>query len=62
MTFRELRQGQTFDWIGPVSMHNSFYARCIKVSARVYIELDDAGHGVKRHRVGSIHAPVYHVA
>lgn len=55
--FRELPIGASFDWINDANpMFNSFYLRCVKTSERTYV--DETG---LRHRVGSIHANVYHV-
>ena len=61
MTFRELSVGDTFDFINDDNrMMNSFYARCVKLSARTYTVVE--GEGEPRHmRVGSINTTVYHV-
>lgn len=57
MTFRELPIGYSFDWIDDENPRfNSFYLRCVKVSARTYID----EHG-SRHAVGSVKAQVFHV-
>jgi hypothetical protein len=55
-TFKTLTIGQTFDFISPNRIMNSFYARCIKVSERCYEDEDG-----RRYRVGSTSAGVYHV-
>jgi hypothetical protein len=54
--FRDLPIGETFDFVSPDRMMNSFYKRCTKISARRY--RDDTG---TMHRVGSINAAVYHI-
>lgn len=56
MKFRELNVGDTFDWIKPNSMFNSFYLRCRKTSTRSYT--DEKG---TLHKVGTVNASVYHV-
>lgn len=56
MRFRELRIGDTFDWIEPGSLRNSFSLRCTKISARKYV--DERGF---MHQVGTINAKVYNV-
>jgi hypothetical protein len=55
-TFKQLRIGQWFDFVGPNHMMNSFHKRCQKVSARRYLDED----GIM-HNVGSISARVYNV-
>lgn len=55
--FRDLKIGQSFDWIGPDRMLNSFYLRCVKTGPRTYV--DERG---RAHRVGSVNAKVYHIA
>ncbi len=57
MKFRDLKIGDTFDFIGPDRAMNSFYRRCRKISARRY--RDDVG--VLEYKVGSINCDVYHV-
>jgi hypothetical protein len=37
--FRELSVGQTFDFVKPNSVFNSFFDRCIKVGPRAYASL-----------------------
>ncbi len=56
MTFRfkDLDNGETFDWIG--GEHPSFFKRCTKTSARKYRDEDGT-----IHTVGSIYANVYHL-
>jgi hypothetical protein len=54
--FKDLAIGDTFDFVSPDRMMNSFYRPCRKISARGYI--DDAR---VRHTVGSVGASVYHV-
>lgn len=55
--FRNLKIGDTFDFISPNRTLNSFYDRCRKLSARVYSSLDTG----YTHRVGSGDCQVYHV-
>jgi hypothetical protein len=59
--FRDLAVGDTFDWIseGDTRMFNSFFKRCVKLSARTYTETE--GEELHRYRVGSIGAAVFHV-
>lgn len=54
--FRDLAVGDSFDFVGPNWKYNSFYRRCVKVSARKY--RDDDG---REHEVGTIDCNVYHV-
>lgn len=56
MRFRDLNINDTFDFIGPDRMLNSFYLRCVKVGSRKY---NDENNG--SHRVGSIDCEVFHV-
>ena len=56
MKFRDLKIGETFDWIKPNSIYNSFYKRCVKTGTRTYTDSDG-----QKHRVGSINANVCHV-
>jgi hypothetical protein len=56
MKFREIQVGQTFDFIGPIAMFNSFYKRVIKTSTRKYEDQDGT-----RYEVGSINCEVHHV-
>ena len=59
-TFRDLRIGQTFDFIGPDRQWNSFYEKCRKVTSRGYVSIENPGrYGTMR--VGSIDAEVFHV-
>lgn len=60
MTFADLALGQTFDWIDDASHTNTYFARCIKVSARQYDDVRAYGPN-GRMTVGSVKAPVYHV-
>lgn len=57
MLFRELAVGDTFDFVKPDSLRNSFYLRCTKVSPRCYTYNADA---TKAH-VGTIKVEVYNV-
>ena len=62
MLFKNLECGQEFDFISPNVGYNSFFHRCIKVSARKYKTVDGAAmHGFDSYRVGSINVEVYHV-
>lgn len=54
--FRDLAIGDSFDFVSPDRMLNSFYRKCRKISARRY--RDDS---YTVHSVGSIGAEVYHV-
>lgn len=56
MKFRNLNPGDTFDFISPNRMLNSFFQRCTKTSARGY----RAELGVEC-KVGTINCDVYHV-
>lgn len=56
-TFRDLAIGDTFDFIGPDPMLNSFYERCRKIGARTYETVPDH----MQCRVGSVAATVYHI-
>lgn len=57
-TFRDLANGQTFDYFNPGKTGgNSFCDRCEKVSARKYRSLVT---GIE-YRIGSGYAHVYHV-
>jgi len=61
--FRELPVGQVFDFISG-TMYDSFWARCVKISARKYAvvgEVDRPDCKRIEYRVGSINAEVYHV-
>jgi hypothetical protein len=60
VVFGDLSVGHTFDWIDPDNRaHNSFFARCIKISARKYAEVACRD---KVYSVGTIKAKVFHVA
>ena len=54
--FRDLNIGDTFDFISPDRIMNSFYLRCEKISQRKY--KDETG---VIHRVGTINCYVYNV-
>jgi hypothetical protein len=55
--FKDLSVGQSFDFIGPERMYNSFYLRCTKTGPRTY--RDENG---VNHRIGSASkAEVFHV-
>ena len=57
--FRQLAIGDTFDFVNMSQpMMNSFYRRCIKISARKYQAIEDPK---DVYTVGSISARVYHV-
>jgi hypothetical protein len=55
--FADVKIGQTFDFISPDRLMNSFFDECVKVSARKYRSLATG----REIRVGSIRAKVYHV-
>lgn len=55
--FGDLQIGQTFDFIGPDRILNSFYDRCRKVSTRKYVSLETG----YEFTVGSLNARVYNV-
>jgi len=55
MKFRDLKIGDTFDFISSNPLWNSFYLICEKVSPRKYKA------GNMTYTVGSVHAEVYHV-
>jgi hypothetical protein len=61
--FRDLKIGETFDWMGPNQMHNSFFKCCRKISDRKYVAVlptgDMSNEGPMS--VGTINAKVYHV-
>jgi hypothetical protein len=60
MKFKDLKVGQTFDFIDDANpQRNSFYARCKKVSARTYQNISLTS--PQTFRVGSINAYVFHV-
>lgn len=54
--FVGLAIGDTFDFISPDPMYNSFTLRCTKISKRKY--RDESG---QDHSVGSHYCAVYHV-
>jgi len=61
--FRDLKIGQTFDWVNPASLHNSFFKRCRKIGDRQYVAILPTGDmtnlGVMK--VGTINANVFNV-
>ena len=62
MRFKDIAIGREFDFISPHAQLNSFFHRCIKVSARKYKTVDGAAmHGFDSYRVGSVNVEVYHV-
>ena len=54
--FRDLANGDQFDFVSPIPGHNSFFMRCVKTAPRKY--RDESG---TDHRVGRIAANVYNV-
>ena len=54
--FRMLAIGNSFDFIKPDSLYNSFFLRCTKTGPRKYQDQTGANH-----RIGSIKAQVYNV-
>ena len=63
MQFKDLKIGQTFDFVSGQPLMDSFLDRCCKVSARKYVSLADPRELNFRPemRVGSITVEVYHV-
>jgi len=63
MRFKDLKIGQSFDFINPNAIgQNSFFHRCVKVSARKYKTVSgEAMHGFAAYTVGSINAEVFNV-
>lgn len=64
--FSELKIGDTFDFISPDFMLNSFYERCVKISARRYqwrnpVKCSLSPAEFLTARVSNIHTRVYHV-
>ena len=60
--FRDLRNGQTFDFISDDHRFNSYFECCVKVSARCYVAEEGDGRGEPSvMRVGTINCEVYHV-
>ena len=60
MRFQDLAIGQRFDWISDersAFTYNSYFKRCVKVSARKYESID----GKDKLTVGSVKAIVHHV-
>lgn len=55
MKFRDLNIGDTFDFIKPGRLHNSFTKRCTKISARKYRD------NMHTHTVGTVNVEVYNV-
>ena len=60
MRFRDLKVGDTFDFVSPDRMVNSFYARCVKLSARTYTQVEGENKPTPM-RVGTINVNVYHI-
>lgn len=58
--FKDVKVGQTFDFVGPEPMYNSFYDTCVKTGQRSYRSLLRTEHA--DYRIGSINCEVYHVA
>lgn len=56
MKFRDLKTGDTFNFINPNSTTNSFYKECKKISERMYVDTD-----WNRYKIGSIDCRVYNV-
>lgn len=61
MKFRDLAIGDTFDFVGPDRIYNSFYEICEKISARQYRYTSTQFKTVCVSRVGSINCEVYNV-
>lgn len=65
VTFKALRVGDTFDFIGPNTQHNSVFARFVKTSSRKYQDINDLlftdGDTKRFYKVGCIYCAVYHV-
>lgn len=66
--FRDLKIGDTFDFISPETGYNSFFKTCTKISARKYSRVVDVRISGRRkikevheYQVGSIDCGVYHV-
>ncbi len=64
--FRELAVGDTFDFVGPDRMYNSFFNRCTKTSTRKYqwenpVQCSQSPSKYLETRVGSINVDVFHV-
>lgn len=57
MKFKELPTSASFDFISPISAHNSFFDRCIKTGPRSYTSLATGA----VYKVGSINCEVFHV-
>lgn len=56
--FRQLAIGQTFDFISPDNMLNSFSDNCKKISNRKYASLETG----LEYQIGSVNCEVYHVS
>ena len=54
--FRDISIGTRFDWVSEHLTWNSFYDKCVKISARKY--RNDAG---RVFVVGSVHARVFNI-
>jgi len=61
MKFRDLHIGDTFDFVSNNRMFNSFFDRCIKVSARKYKSIDNPRNAEFTYTVGTINCSVFHV-
>jgi hypothetical protein len=63
--FRDLKVGDTFDFIDDENrMYNSFYDRCVKLSAMTYKSIEPETRPERytgTYQVGSIKAQVFHV-
>ena len=61
--FRDLKIGETFDWIGPIQSHNSFFKCCRKISNRKYVAVLHTGDVDNKGpiSIGTINATVYNV-
>jgi hypothetical protein len=66
MKFKDLAIGDTFDFVSPNRMMNSFYDRCTKISARKYqwenpVQCSLSPSKYLETRVGSANVEVYNV-
>jgi hypothetical protein len=55
--FRDLKYGETFDFLDPDRHLNSFFERCHKIGPRTFRIFGNK----HEYRVGSVHARVYNV-
>lgn len=61
MKFRELKNGDRFDFINDDKPgFNSYFKRCVKISARKYQAIEEHNTPGYGHHIGSINADVYH--